>query len=189
MFNHITDHIAIALDRLPWRFSRTVTKAFVEAVGEEIQLIEDACLDLIFERFLQSAQGAQLDQYGSILSTPRAGLNDSDYLALLLTRVLVNRSSGETNTLLKIVSRLLGLGDSVRLIQAYPASLYFNILVPFLTPTTARRRAFVVSALQDAMAAGVGFGGVVEAQPQYFGFASDPDSLGFGEGTFATLWR
>lgn len=109
MITHILDHAVRALALLPSEFDQAVQlRALITAFAEVAQVIEDDTWACIEDRMLDTAEGAQLDQYGRVLGQPRDGLADEDYRALLGVRILANRSNGQADVILRVVAGLLG---------------------------------------------------------------------------------
>lgn len=109
MITHILDHAARALALLPSEFDQAVQlRALLTAFADVAQVIEDDTWACIEDRMLDTAEGAQLDQYGKVLGQPRDGLADDDYRALLGIRILANRSNGQADVILRVVAGLLG---------------------------------------------------------------------------------
>lgn len=105
----ITDHVARALAILPSQFAdATKLRALLTALTAQVQLLDDDAWACIEDRMLDTAEGAQLDQYGKVLGQPRDGLADDDYRALLGIRILANRSNGQADAILRVVAGLLG---------------------------------------------------------------------------------
>lgn len=181
--SYIFDHDERTRKLVPWRLRGERFIAFVSAFAEEVQELEDAVWATIVERFLTTASGAQLDQYGRLLGVVRAGLNDDDYRAVLETTILVNRSSGEVDRLLTIATILLDR-EGIRYTPHYPAGFRLDYDAGS-TPVSATRRRLAVEAIARARAAGIGIEVVLESVDPAFGFDDDPTAYGFDEGGFA----
>lgn len=105
---HITDHAARTLALLPSQHANAAAmRAFIEAVAEAVQEVEDDAWAAVADRQLDTAEGAQLDQYGRVVGARRDGLEDDDYRALIRTRILANRSNGQADVILRVVAALL----------------------------------------------------------------------------------
>lgn len=105
---HITDHVARTLALLPSQHANAaVMRAFITAIAEAVQEVEDDAWACIADRQLDVAEGAQLDQYGRVVGARRDGLDDDDYRALIRTRILANRSNGQADVILRVVAALL----------------------------------------------------------------------------------
>lgn len=182
---HIFDHIERALDNLVTPlFDKPVITAIVKAVASEVQELEDAAWSCIAERLLDTASGVQLDQWGEVLGEPRLGLNDIEYRAFLAARILSNLSEGEPDRLARILSILVG-GAAARYVPHYPAGMMFEYVTD--EPTSEKRRARINAQMEAVAPAGVEVDYITEASSGYFGFADNPDALGFGDGLFAEI--
>ena len=183
LVDHNEDIKGQALDRLPYQFrDKAYWTGLLEALLPSIQEVEDVLYDLIVDRFLEGALGAQLDQYGDLLDEGRQGLSDDEFRRILRSRILSNRSTGAIEDLVKLASRVTG-SEVVRLFNIFPAFMSIEYVVP--ASDSAAFRKIVVRLLERATSAGVGLK-VVEGVTGYFGFAGDPRALGFGEGKLST---
>ena len=77
------------------------------AICTPIQDCENALQQLLTQRALDTAQGAQLDALGVIVGQPRNGLDDDTYRLYLRARIATNRSNGTTENLIQIVSLIV----------------------------------------------------------------------------------
>ncbi len=146
----IEDHCADGRASLVSQFrGKPRIEAFLCAFLESVQELDDASWQVLTERGLDSAVGAQLDIIGAIVGEERQGREDEEYRPFLRARVLVNRSHGRTEEMLAIARIVLG-NVSITLREEFPAA--FTIVVDValeLTPATLFRL------LHQAKAAGV----------------------------------
>ena len=77
------------------------------ALCSGVQSAEDALQQLLTQRSLGTAVGAQLDVLGAIVGQPRQGLSDDDYTRYIRARIATDRSNGLINELLNITSLIL----------------------------------------------------------------------------------
>ena len=120
----------------------------IQAFASEVQELEDAGQELLFNRSLNNAVGVQLDGVGEIVGETRQGRSDDDYRAGIRFRIFINKSSGEIETLGLFVIYLTG-GTFAQIIEHYPAKveIIFNaISIP----------ANMHQLVNDVAAAGVG---------------------------------
>lgn len=104
----VTDHVARALARMPEQFKNNVTQpGIVVAFASQVQEIEDAAFGLLAARSIDLAVGTQLDRIGKIIGAPRMGAVDADYRLVLKATILINRRSGEIETMLQILAILV----------------------------------------------------------------------------------
>lgn len=105
MFERITDHVARALALLPEQFRRANNEALLTSWIEEFQAIEDA-LWAVLEATLDTATGARLDQFATLLGEPRLGLDDEPLRLVLRARIVANRSLGRDLDLAAMLAAL-----------------------------------------------------------------------------------
>jgi len=67
-----------------------------------LDALQQAYLDVNYNRWIDNAYGVQLDVIGNIIIEPRNGKSDTAYRLALKVRVLVNRSNGTTEELIAI---------------------------------------------------------------------------------------
>lgn len=181
----ITDHEAQALARLASQFREKVNlEALVGILAGEVQELEDATYALILGRTLYHATGATLERWGDALNRPRpvsgaAATDDEAYRALLLGQVVANSSSGTPEDVLSLF-RTLG-ATAARYGQPVPAA----IAVTFSGDLVASDP--VLLELLKLATGPVAIDLVVSAPEGYFGFAADPDALGYGEGELSRV--
>jgi len=103
---YVSDWIAVGLDQLTtkWR-GKPLIAALLGAYLGRVQDAEDALWELFTLRFLDTAEGAQLDVWGRVVGEPRNGTTDAQYRLRIALRVLVNRSRGTWPELLVIAQR------------------------------------------------------------------------------------
>lgn len=176
---HIDDHVARALARLTSPIDGPNIQALVSVLATRSQDVEDLLCGLIILRFLEFADGVNLDQYGAILGEPRAGWDDVTYRRLLRARVLTNRSEGTIDEVTKILALLVGV-EPVRYLSSYAAGLELHYTRA--EPTTPAFRAKVARQMTSVIPAGVKLHSIIESGPAYFGFEGDPDAQPFNVG-------
>jgi hypothetical protein len=185
-----TDHVTIALERLPYQFNgQTTMEAFVTAVAEEIQALDDAIMAAVGETELSVAAGDTLDDvYGALVNEDRGGASDAYYRALVKVKVAVYQSTGTPEELIAILLGCLPEGVEVRYHEAYDddVSEASVIVMSYVTSgsPTAGMRARIVRFLELAMPGGK-YLHLTEAAPGFFGFSGvATTTLGFGQGRF-----
>lgn len=75
---------------------------FLSAIIAPSQSIEDTLQQFAYERFVDTAVGAQLDIVGRIVGQEREGLADTDYRRFIRARIAANNSNGTINDLLVV---------------------------------------------------------------------------------------
>lgn len=188
---HDPDHEPRGIARLIDRYRYPRTSALLGSWLAEVQEAEDALWQLLVERSLHTAVGAQLDVLGAIVGQPRQGRDDATYRLWIAARNMVSRSSGTTSELLAIARQIMPPGTVARLEEYYPAAAVMRFEGGALTLTLGYHIAHM---LRAAKAAGVLLQTTWPAEPDTtFTFAPTPatpvlDSpLGFDAGAFAAV--
>lgn len=149
---HPGEACAAALELLLSAFDDADTlRALLCSYVTRIDAIETALLQVHYNRWLDTAAGAQLDVLGRILKEPRNGASDTVYRRGLRSRVLANSSNGKIEELLLIALTFEPDLDSVEARQLYPYAITFWALgQPEADPRALAQR------LQQASAGAVG---------------------------------
>lgn len=105
----ITDHALRALARLLHQFSEDTTgaHAILNALNVQTQALETSGYALLTERYIDTADGAQIDQIGKWLVEYREGEDDDDYRERLKAKIRILRSSGSPTDLILIFKLIL----------------------------------------------------------------------------------
>ncbi len=124
-----------------------ITKILRALVGP-IQAAEDALQQLLTERTVDTAIGAQLDVIGKLVGEARAGATDDDYRRYVRARISTNKSTGRVRDVLKVAD-LIVYDDAayLRVIQYGQAAFVLRVediivddittaLVKFMRQTT-----------------------------------------------------
>lgn len=169
---YIPDHRTRALTLMPSQFQeeRPVLAAFMHALGEGSQTLEDVIFDLMVGTRFDAATGANLDIWGDLVGETRGALRDTDYRRFIAARILANRSSGEGDDLIEI-AQLITAESTVWLEAYFPAELIITVF----------RESPMTDAVVDRVAAmmsevrGIGIKlQVIEATGGYLGFSENP---------------
>jgi len=100
-------HLAELLDELIAYFrARPVFGCLADALGGQLQELEESVRELREERTLDVAIGAQLDQWGVLVGEPRGALGDDDYRRFIAARILANTAQGVPDRLITILGIL-----------------------------------------------------------------------------------
>lgn len=91
----------------------------VNADSPQYNELENMFFNLLSDRWLDTAVGAQLDILGEILNLDRLGRDDESYRTLLNLKVEINTSSGTPEIVIKTV-KLLYSATVVNYAPAYP---------------------------------------------------------------------
>lgn len=154
---HELEHVERALARLTQQFrGKTNVEALLSALAAPGQDVEDACWQLLTERTVDEAIGAQLDDLGAIVGEERQSRDDDDYRRFIRARITVNRSTGSANDILTVARLVLDLDfvdATFDLEMQPPAGLVLRILD--VITTTELAEIFGVYFLRHTAAAGV----------------------------------
>jgi hypothetical protein len=109
----VTDHVEQALADLlskysPERAPRLRRLVTVEAT--QSQEVEDAFQELLTERYLDNAEGVQLDLYGKLVgnvAASRGALTDDDYRRFIRVAIQINRSDGGAEQAIQIMAQIV----------------------------------------------------------------------------------
>lgn len=180
----IIDHSDRAVANLTHSMQRGGdVELLVRVFVDQVQELEATFYDLVVAYLLDTATGEQLDTLGAIVGESREGLGDVDFRAFIRARILTNLAEGEIDRILTVL-RLITSATSVRYQPLYPAAFLVEYVRDgYASPELEQRFKRQVELITPS---GVGFE-VVRATTGYFGFESDPDALGFGEGEFASI--
>lgn len=119
----IETHRADALARFTSQYQhaeRLLDLAGISA--DRTQALEDVLQQLLRERWIDNAQGRQLDELGAIVGEPRLGRPDDLYRPAILVRITINRSGGEPEALIAFIDTAFG-ADVIAYQEMYPAKV------------------------------------------------------------------
>lgn len=117
----------------------------------EVQELETAMQEVLNDRWIDVAVGAQLDGLGQIVGRSRDGNSDVTYRNLIRAQVEINKGAGIVQDVVSVLELLLP-SATIELIQEYPATFSVYLLQDIILESTA---ALVSGALGDVRAAGV----------------------------------
>lgn len=119
----IPDHNTRALSRLLTQYRNSVSHAgIIGAICNQVQALEDAAFALLLTRSIDDASGAQLDIVGDLVGQPREGRDDATFRLWIRARILVNRRSGEVETINDVIAQVLP-GAAGRVREFQPAAM------------------------------------------------------------------
>lgn len=183
------DHVAAAIALLPSQYRDLPgIRSWVTAIANRLNEVDAALEQINTMTRLSVAMGAQLDGWGRILSTPRQGLNDTDYRFLLYARVAGFNSLGTIPEMEQLYANMMGV-LAVVAYEPYVAEFWMEVTLPVPIGDLT----LIAQAIKASKPAAVKlFLMEVTALP-YFGFDEDtsPDAAGFTDsggivgGTFA----
>lgn len=168
-----------ALSRLVTQFrDKPRIKALLKAIAAQVQDVSDTADDLREKRWLDSAEGAQLDGLGRILGLARGAWDDDRYRAQLRVRIRILLADGTPENIIETLA-LLANGESVQLIETYPAELRIVVGGAVSPDVEAALRETAFSIKPPGVALWLESG----SNPDEPEFAFDGgDGAGFGEG-------
>ena len=181
-----SDHETAMLDELlAWLRTKPKIRALIEGQADQVQELEEDLRELRVERVLDTAIGAQLDQYGRIVGEQRGSLSDADYLKFIEARILTNTSQGDADRLLDIL-RIIGgpltAGTDTEYTPAYPAGLILSFIRD--APLAADIATRVYEQMYSVLPAGVDMALIEGPGVDTFTFDTGP---GFDDGKLARL--
>lgn len=104
------DHVGVSDSRFTAQYDEMPQlKSLASVWAERIQVMEDAAYSLMVERWLDDAEGEQLDRLGAIVGEGRLDRNDTLYRQAIRARIQTNRGSGDAPTLLEYLSNATGI--------------------------------------------------------------------------------
>lgn len=149
--DQITNHVEQALDRQTSQFKgKTNCEKMLTILIEPVQRFENVAWDVLTKRGLDTAEGAQLDQVGSIIGERRQGKVDEDYRRFLRAAIVAHKSNGTVEDLILVTTLIIDDAAAViKMYPGYPAGLTIeiqdvilsddlaNVLISFLRRTVA----------------------------------------------------
>jgi len=150
----ILDYDEDTLDKILEQFKNSDNlKSIIKAANISANELEDALFEIRDLFWLGTAEGNQLDVIGIIWGVPRSGLNDTDYLQIIISRIAII-NSGEPESIISLI-KLLFAATFVTYLPDYPAGFYIytdgTITFDQLTVLSpAGVRAALLQAIHDA---------------------------------------
>ncbi len=176
------EHCDRILEALLFQFrDKPRITALACALAEGVQQLEDVVWTLIADRTLQAASGASLDQWGGVVGEDRGALDDDDYRRFIQARIIANNSGGTTEELIRVFV-LVTAPSTVEHVELLPMTAIFRAFREVPMSIELRGR---VRRIMDA-ARGTGRElELIEVPTNFFGFAGNPDALGYDQGIFS----
>lgn len=75
-------------------------QGLIDAIVDEVQTVENAASPVLLYRYINTAYGEQLNTIGDIVGMPRSDRSDTDYRDAIQTKVVLNSSHGEPDTII-----------------------------------------------------------------------------------------
>lgn len=121
------DHCAQAQSRLLDEWKKPRWKAFVCAMVDQLQELENAAHQVFVERILANAVGAQLTGLGEIVGEKQGNRSEAAFRRMIAIRILRNRAKGRAEDIYKILRAGLDTPYSVSIVEEFPAA--FRVLI------------------------------------------------------------
>jgi hypothetical protein len=119
----IDNHAEQAVGRLTSQYSHAERlQSLIRVWAGRVQSLEDAAYDMLTQRWIDAADGNQLDGLGEIVGEDRRGREDEVYRDALITRIFLNSASGEPESVIRALNFLWGTGN-VAFQEIYPAKI------------------------------------------------------------------
>lgn len=151
--------------------SKTNLQKVIASIESQAQIVNDQEYLLNTERFLNLAQGAQLDGIGQIVGLSRfPGQSDDDYREALQFQIFINESSGTPEQLINIL-KFLTKAQTVWYNELYPAA-YQMATDGLIFPSPPNDLINVMQAVSPAGVEFVALAATYAKNP--FVFSSDP---------------
>jgi len=177
------DQIALGIERLihQWKDKPNVV-GLLTSYLESVQEVEDIYNQLLTERGVDTAIGAQLDILGRIVGEPRNSRNDDDYRNAIRLRISINTSDGTEGSVSDAIKLITGV-DDLKVVEIFPAGLEVTLEGENITLDQN-----IADELRKVVAATVSLSILaIQFLLPPFVFENDPDGEGFadiGSGSF-----
>lgn len=124
----ITNYSEKGLTQLLSQFQgKPAFESLVQSYLNRVQELEYAIWEVIQIRGIDGSSGVGLDVIGNIVDRRRLGLNDVDYRVALKCQILINRSSGTPNDLIKITTLSITTSQLFSYQEAYEATVVITV--------------------------------------------------------------
>lgn len=178
----IPDHVARSLANLLSQFQgKQIVEDCLSILVSPCQDLEDTLYDLVVLRALDAAEGAQLDQYGVVVGANRRGLSDDDYRRYIRVRIMANRSNGQGDVILDVVSFIVD-SEPVEYYLHAPAAYQLQYESPGLTSPLL---VLLGEIMEQVTGAGIGYEVVEGLTGEAKRF--DTAGRGFDDGKFGSI--
>lgn len=131
MIEYNPDHVGDIRNLLIDQYrERPIIEAVLTSYIKQVQDLEDMFFQLLGDRWLDTAQGAQLDGLGQIIGEAREGRDDVDYLQALYARIRINIGSGLLEDIITVIKGIVGDAYTVHVQESFPAAFLAAIQEP-----------------------------------------------------------
>jgi hypothetical protein len=168
----ITNYVAQAKKRLLAQFKgKPNINALLTILIEQLQSFENVMIEVLRNRWIDTAVGVQLDGLGQNLGVERKGRNDEDYRNALYLQIGINTSNSTALSIIDIVG-IITNSSIVELTEYFPACIDIYIDGSNINDD-------IANMIQRIIAAGVCLRMRVGKNP--FGFLGDATAMGFND--------
>lgn len=168
----IDNHRDRALSLLASQFATAPRlQGVIGAIADQVQAIEDTLDDLILDRMVTQAVGAQLDRLGEIVVESRLGRADTAYRAAIRFKIGLNASKGTPDEVMTYAQAFSG-SSTVEYSEVYPAKIRLGLAVPVIT-------AALIEQILGVVPVGVDLEIVMAGEALAFSWLDDPQLGGF----------
>ena len=153
---------------------------YIKIFIDQLQECEDAAQQFANVRSINNATGILLDIAGEIVGVDRLGRSDSEYRTAIKNKILLNRSSGEPETVIQGL-RIFANATNISYYEVWPAKI--NLVFSSVVAPPADLR----ESLEQIAPAGVKIYLNWINEGEFFGFDGEggfpaaPNTAGFGE--------
>lgn len=172
-------HTDQALSRLVEYWQKPVMRAILRTYTDEVQELETALWDVLVLRFLDYAEGAQLDTLGRVVGERRGDKGDAAYRVRLTARILINSSFGRPADVFAVLKAVTDAGFTYREFRTASFQIQFTE-----APEPVAVQAELPGLISETRAAGVGASVSYPVSANVFNFsdAQNPGPYGTGLG-------
>ena len=111
-------------DRLVTQWAdKPVVQGLLKSYLENIQIVEDIYEQLLDERSVFTAIGAQLDVIGTIVGEVREGKSDPEYRQAILNRIAINSANGTPENIIQILLTITS-SSVAHVFEHFPANVH-----------------------------------------------------------------
>lgn len=153
-----TTHAADAVKRLLWQFrDQPNIGAIVESYAVQVQELELVFIALVVDRYVTTAEGAQLDGVGTVVGETRQNRTDTDYRVAIQGRILRNRAHSRIEDIIKLFTFILTT-YTFELTEGPGVASFTLRIIEALNPVTDPSPGVIAAQLHDGKGAGIGAG-------------------------------
>lgn len=167
---------------------------YLDALCAPVQVTEEGLTQLLRERGVDTAEGAQLDAVGAKVGQARGGMADEEFRIFIRARISANKSNGSINDILRVIGLVLNDDDAaLRLEPQPPAAFTLHVEETVVDDDVADVAAVFLRQTASAAVRALLHTFPV-AETGSFAFDDSPDGLGFDDegspgagGAFSTI--